>query len=598
MIKSLIYYPRLIPRFLLTPLIILSLLGILIGFMDSIALAMIIPLSEMIVNVDIDYSTIPLLASVRGFFEDRNVPFTIVSVIVLILLFQSTRILGMYVQGWLGAKYSASYEHNMRKSTMNAYAYMPWKNYVKHDSGEVYFDIFRISHFATSVYSVYGRIISASLTALIYLVTAFYAAWQLSLMAVFYSLFAGLLLSWLLVYARKLGEKRLPIDVSVHEKINQLVKGMKYIRVSGLIDYQRDRVIKSSKSLADINESIGINLALFKSISEALFFVALIGILFISTLFSVISSGALLLFALLFFRIFQQVRTLQSSMQAFLQNEPYVRKMHTIQKSNENYNNIKILKPNPERIIAIKKNIRVRNVSYSYTNDVNVLRDVDLEIKAGEHTAVVGLSGVGKTTLLDLIVGLLKPTKGEITYGDQILNQSELEHLRNRVSYVPQGGVLFTGTLLENIMFGTDSLDNKKLKKSLEIANVYEFLDTMPQGLETQMGEGGFTLSGGQRQRLILARALYRSPEIIILDEATSELDSVTQNTFIKALNQLKGYATILTVAHRLSNVQDANVVYVIRDGAVVESGNIDELILLNGYFVKMYNSELGLKGK
>ena len=224
---------------------------------------------------------------------------------------------------------------------MNAYAHMPWKNYVKHDSGEVYFDIFRISHFATSVYSVYGRIISASLTALIYLVTAFYAAWQLSLMAVFYSLFAGLLLSWLLVYARKLGEKRLPIDVSVHEKINQLVKGMKYIRVSGLIDYQRDRVIKSSKSLADINESIGINLALFKSISEALFFVALIGILFISTLFSVISSGALLLFALLFFRIFQQVRTLQSSMQTFLQNEPYVRKMHTIQKSNENYNNSK-----------------------------------------------------------------------------------------------------------------------------------------------------------------------------------------------------------------------------------------------------------------
>jgi ABC-type bacteriocin/lantibiotic exporter with double-glycine peptidase domain len=285
-------------------------------------------------------------------------------------------------------------------------------------------------------------------------------------------------------------------------------------------------------------------------------------------------------------------------MQAFLQNEPYVRKMHTIQKSNENYNNIKILKHIPERIIAAKKNIRVKNVSYSYTNDVNVLRDVDLEIKAGEHTAVVGLSGVGKTTLLDLIVGLLKPTKGEITYDDQTLNQSELEHLRNRVSYVPQGGVLFTGTVLENIMFGTDNLDNKRLKKSLEIANVYEFLDTMPKGLDTQVGEGGFTLSGGQRQRLILARALYRSPEIIILDEATSELDSVTQNTFIKALNQLKGYTTILTVAHRLSNVQDANVVYVIRDGTVVESGNIDELILLNGYFVKMYNSELGLKGK
>ena len=200
--------------------------------------------------------------------------------------------------------------------------------------------------------------------------------------------------------------------------------------------------------------------------------------------------------------------------------------------------------------------------------------------------------------MLDLIVGLLSPTKGKITYDGQILNQTEFEYLRNSVSYVPQGGVLFAGTVLENIIFGTDIVDNKKLEKSLEISNVHEFLDTMPHGLETRVGEGGFTLSGGQRQRLILARALYRTPEIIILDEATSELDSVTQNTFIKALNRLSGDVTILTVAHRLSNVREADVVYVIRDGSVVESGTVDELILLNGYFVEMYNSEIEIQGK
>ena len=598
MIKALIYYPRIIPRALLTPLGVLSLLGILIGFMDSVALAMIVPLAELIVNVDVDYSTIPFLSIAKNFFETRNLPFTSKSIFIAILLFQFIRIVGLYVQGWLGARYSANYEHNMRKSTMDAYAYMPWKNYVKHDSGEVYFDIFRISHFATATYSVYCRIISSILMTLVYLITAFYSVWHLSLLASLYSLFAGLLLSSLLVYARKLGEKRLPIDVSVHEKINQLVKGMKYIRVSGLINYQRNQTIKSSKSLADINESIGINASLFKSISEGLFFVALIGILVVSTQLFVISSGALLLFALLFFRIFQQIRTVQSSMQAFLQNEPYVRKMQGIQSASESYVKPKLPSSIPNKNITIKKSIRVNNVSYSYANDLVVIRDIDIEIKAREHTAIVGLSGVGKTTLLDLIVGLLSPTKGKITYDGQILNQTEFEYLRNSVSYVPQGGVLFAGTVLENIIFGTDIVDNKKLEKSLEISNVHEFLDTMPHGLETRVGEGGFTLSGGQRQRLILARALYRTPEIIILDEATSELDSVTQNTFIKALNRLSGDVTILTVAHRLSNVREADVVYVIRDGSVVESGTVDELILLNGYFVEMYNSEIEIRGR
>ena len=593
--KSFFLYPKLLPEGLLTPLILLAFFGILVGFLDTIALAMIVPLSEMIVSTDIDYSTIPILSDSREYAEKYNIPFNITSIIIAIIFFQIVRILSLFFQGWLGAKYSAKYEHTSRINMLNSYSYMPWENYVKEDSGDVFFNISRVTSIASTTYGIYCRMISVTLTISIYLITAIYATWQLSLIALMYSFIAAFALIFLLKYAKKLGAKRLQHDELIFKMINQLSNGMKYIRISGLIDRQRNIITTQSKKLAKANESIGINESLFKTLSEALFFIALVGLLGVSTMISVLSAGGILLFSLLFFRIFQQVRTLQYSFQTFLQIEPYVENMNEIHKKNKKYID-ELINTKSTKNISILKSIEVKNLSYSYLEGKDVLKDVNISIKAKKHTAIVGLSGVGKTTLLDLIIGLILPTSGSIKYDEKLFNKNQLKDLRKSISYVPQGGVLFSGTILENITFGSENYIPEQLDKSLEMSNVNSFIQDLPHGIDTNVGEGGFALSGGQRQRVILARAIYRDPNIIILDEATSELDSISQHEFIESVNKISKDTTIVTVAHRLSNIVHADNIYVMKNGSVVESGNFKNLVEINGEFSKMYKVEIGDK--
>ena len=584
--KSIFLYPKLLPEGLLLPLICLSFFGILVGFLDTIALAMIVPLSEMIVSADIDYSTIPILSDSKEYAEKYNIPFNITSIIIAIIFFQVVRILSLFLQGWLGAKYSAKYEHSSRINMLNSYSYMPWENYVKEDSGDVFFNISRVTSIASTTYSIYCRMISVTLTISIYLITAIYATWQLSLIALAYSFIAAFALVYLLKYAKKL-------DELIFKLINQLSHGMKYIRISGLIDRQRSIITNQSKKLAKANESIGINESLFKTLSEALFFIALVGLLGVSTMISVLSAGGILLFSLLFFRIFQQVRTLQYSFQTFLQIEPYVENMNAIHNKNKKYID-ELINTKSAKNISILKSIEVENLSYSYLEDKYVLKDVNISIKAKKHTAIVGLSGVGKTTLLDLIIGLILPSSGSIKYDEKLFNEKQLKDLRKSISYVPQGGVLFSGTILENITFGSENDIYEQLDKSLEISNVNSFLEDLPHGIDTNVGEGGFALSGGQRQRVILARAIYRDPNIIILDEATSELDSISQHEFIESVNKISKDTTIVTVAHRLSNIVQADKIYVMKNGSVIESGDFQTLVDINGEFSKMYRAEIG----
>ena len=153
---------------------------------------------------------------------------------------------------------------------------------------------------------------------------------------------------------------------------------------------------------------------------------------------------------------------------------------------------------------------------------------------------------------------------------------------------------MFSGTILENITFGSENYIPEQLDKSLEMSNVNSFIQDLPHGIDTNVGEGGFALSGGQRQRVILARAIYRDPNIIILDEATSELDSISQHEFIESVNKISKDTTIVTVAHRLSNIVQADKIYVMKNGSVIESGNFQSLVEINGEFSKIYKAEIG----
>lgn len=234
---------------------------------------------------------------------------------------------------------------------------------------------------------------------------------------------------------------------------------------------------------------------------------------------------------------------------------------------------------------------RFKGVSFQYKgSDRHVLDDFSLDVKPGETVAFVGESGSGKSTILNLIIGFYKPQSGAIMIDGIPMSDLSMTRYRQSLAIVLQNNILFSGTIRENITYGLPHISEEKIREAIWMANLQDVIDSLPDGLETSVGEHGGRLSGGQRQRIAIARALIRDPQIIILDEATSALDNLSERHVQQAMEQLMRGRTTFIVAHRLSTVKNADRIVVMKKGKVVESGTYDELLALKGEFYKLKN--------
>ena len=234
-----------------------------------------------------------------------------------------------------------------------------------------------------------------------------------------------------------------------------------------------------------------------------------------------------------------------------------------------------------------------RNVNFAYEQGHPVLEGFDLEVKPGETVALVGESGVGKTTVINMVIGYYFPDGGTVTIDGQNMRGIDLRTYRKHIAVVPQNTILFSGTIRDNITYGLSDVSEEKLAEILEAARLTEMIAALPNGLDTSVGEHGGKLSGGQRQRISIARALIRDPKVIILDEATSALDSVSEKKIQEALDHLTAGRTTFVVAHRLSTIKDADKIAVMEGGRCVECGTYDELMAKEGAFYRYRKLQL-----
>jgi len=237
----------------------------------------------------------------------------------------------------------------------------------------------------------------------------------------------------------------------------------------------------------------------------------------------------------------------------------------------------------PMEVKTFNDCIEINHVRFSYEN-APVINDISLKINKGETIAFVGQSGSGKSTLVDLLARFYDVAAGEILIDGKNIKQVNIHHLRDLMGIVPQDPLLFNDTILSNITFGTHP-DRATAEQAAKIAHAWEFISQMEDGLEAHLGDRGSTLSGGQRQRICLARAIYRNPPILILDEATSSLDSESENYVQSSLQELRSSRTTIIIAHRLSTIQNADRIYVIKEGQIAEQGTHTELMELNGEY-------------
>ncbi|MEV4379424.1 ABC transporter ATP-binding protein [Streptosporangium sp. NPDC049644] len=245
-----------------------------------------------------------------------------------------------------------------------------------------------------------------------------------------------------------------------------------------------------------------------------------------------------------------------------------------------------------EQVASVGGEIEFRDVEFSYGEDAAVT-GFNLTVAPGETIALVGPSGAGKSTVLNLVIGFVRPTSGRILLDGRDMETLDLRTYRRFLSVVPQESILFEGSIRENVTYGMAGVPSDRVRRALQDANALEFIDRLPAGLDTVVGERGARLSGGQRQRLAIARALIRDPRVLILDEATSALDARSEALVQEALTRLVAGRTVLVVAHRLSTIRGADRIVVMREGGIQEMGTHDELMRLRGAYAGLQGARL-----
>ena len=233
-----------------------------------------------------------------------------------------------------------------------------------------------------------------------------------------------------------------------------------------------------------------------------------------------------------------------------------------------------------KEIPGFQKQISINNLKFSYKEDENVLKGINITVDKGQSIGIVGTSGAGKSTLVDILLGLHNAQSGSVSVDEELLEPKHLKSWLKMIGYVPQSIYLYDDTIRRNIAYGVPDqcICEERLKNAIEQAQLDDVIDSLPLKLNTIVGENGTRLSGGQKQRVGIARALYNDPEILILDEATSALDNKTEKEFLKSLDLMIGKRTMIVIAHRLSSIKKCDLIYFLRDGVVAESGTYEQL--------------------
>ena len=245
--------------------------------------------------------------------------------------------------------------------------------------------------------------------------------------------------------------------------------------------------------------------------------------------------------------------------------------------------------PGARRAPRFKGNIEFENVNFGYEPNRLVLRDVNFKIEPGQVAALVGPTGAGKSTIISLIPRFYDPTSGVVKIDSQDVRSFQQKSLRQQMSFVLQETLLFHGTIWYNIAYGKPEATRREILRAAEMANAHEFIEKLPQGYNTMVGERGVTLSGGQRQRIAIARAIIRNTPILILDEPSSGLDAASEKLVFEALDRLMEGRTSIVIAHRLSTIRQAGIIFVVKDGMIVERGTHDELVQKGGLYSELY---------
>jgi ABC-type multidrug transport system fused ATPase/permease subunit len=369
--------------------------------------------------------------------------------------------------------------------------------------------------------------------------------------------------------------------------VEETLGGLRIIKGFNALNYQRNKFNTENQAHQDMLTRISWRIDTASPLSEFLGASAVVGLLLIGGFLAVRGEfipGALISFIAMFWSMITPLKSLSNAFFNLKKGFGAADRIYSLLETTSSIQE----SPNAKNIQNIQKNIEYRNVSFSYENDRQILNDVSFNLPKGKILALVGASGAGKSTLVDLLPRFYDIENGEILIDGVNIKDLKISDLRELMGIVSQEPVLFNDTILNNISFGIENLSQEQIENAAKIANAHDFILEAENGYQTMIGDRGVKLSGGQRQRLTIARAILRNPPILILDEATSSLDSKSEKLVQDALYKLMKNRTSIVIAHRLSTIQHADEILVMHEGKVVEQGNHETLLKKEGMYKKL----------
>ena len=563
-------------------------LGFLAGIFGSIGIGAMIPLFSFVtqgqaVGDDLISQTISKV------FSMINLPFTLPLLLTLMVLLFIFKALTTFFASFMSAKFSAQYEKDVRANMFDKIVNSRWLYLIEQKPGYIDRVLMNDVASSSSVLTYISNIILALASLATYIVVAMNISMPITLTTLLVGLIMFFAIKPLFYRTRKITEKMTVTEKMTAQHILEVLFGMKIIKS---LNAEKKVTQLAESDFKDL-EHRRIQSAVYHNILGS--FMEPIAITFVAVMFlfsyrsPVFNIAAFAAIVYMVQKMFAFIQAIQGKINAINGVVPYLQVMLDYWEG--------ALK-NPEidgdiNVFSFKDKIELRDVSFAYSKDAPVLKNLNLEIKRSEMVGIVGPSGGGKTTLVDLMLRLFTPGSGEILMDNKNINTVNLKSWRENIGYVAQDIFLINDTIESNIKFYDESINHGQVIEAAKMANIYDFIETLPEGFQTQVGERGIKLSGGQRQRIALARTLVRKPKILILDEATSSLDSDSETMIQNSIKVLRGTTTLIVIAHRLSTVQHADKLYAISNGEIIESGTPAELLSnKDSYFSKAYNTK------
>jgi len=556
---------------------------------EAFGISLLLPLIE-IADAGVDGETSKITQILQSFLAIFGIDQSMIGILIFIGLVFITK--GAIKFSEMGYKsYLAAELHKEIKGMLfSYYSNMDYNYYNKHNTGHFINVITGQVNKLINAFESFKKFLSEIIITISYLLFAFIVSWQFALMAVFAGILLFFIFGKLNVYVKELSRKSSKEQSTLNKFLIQTLHAFKYLSSTNQFAHLRKGVMLSIYKLSKYLRNKGLAMAMTSSVKEPVSIVLIITIIIFQIHIFNAPLAPILVSLILIHRSMGHIVLTQKSWQTLMNNigglEMVESELADVKKFQQKSGSIKLG--------AFAKEINIKDLSFAYDIDEgDVLQSLNLTIPANTTVAFVGESGAGKSTFVDILTLLLKPQKGEF-YIDGINHKNiDLKTWRKQIGYVSQDTVVFDDTVANNIcLWKGDYNKNPELRSKIEIAAqkayAIEFINELPNGFQTIVGDRGVRLSGGQKQRLFIARELFKNPRFLILDEATSALDSESEKFIQQSIDGLKGYTTVAIIAHRLSTIKDVDNIYVLENGRIVEQGNYETLTSRESSFSRM----------